>query len=295
MTADKFTPAAPRPAPGDLPPARTKRLRRVLFLPAALLALIVLGCLGCELFIPRDPAYMDLECCNVPPCREFLFGTDGMGRDIFSMLWYGGRVSLGIGFAAAALSTLIAVVLGSLAGMAPGGAEKLLMRANEIVLSIPNLLLVLLIQALLGGNGAAGIAIVLGLTGWMSMARVVRVSVRQLRQSGYVLASRCMGGSFFHVLRRHLLPNFLPSIAYMAVMNVRSAIIAESTLSFMGLGLPPAVISWGSMLSLAEGALTGRQWWIIVIPGLFLVATVLCLTALGDAMQERGSRRHSNL
>lgn len=295
MTADKFTPAAPRPAPEAPPPAQAKRPGPALVLPAALLALITLGCLGCELFIPRDPTYMDLTRCNVPPCREFLFGTDGMGRDIFSMLWYGGRVSLGIGFASAALSTLIAVVLGSIAGAAPHRAEKLLMRANEIVLSIPNLLLVLLIQALLGRSGAAGIALVLGLTGWMSMARVVRVSVRQLRQSGFVLASRCMGGGFFHILRRHLLPNFLPSTAYMVVMNVRSAIIAESTLSFMGLGLPPAVISWGSMLSLAEGALTGRQWWLIAIPGLFLAATLLCLTALGGAMHNSGGRRHSNL
>lgn len=295
MTADKFTPAAPRPAPEAPPPAQAKRPARALILPAALLAFITLGCLGCELFIPRSPTYMDLAHCNVPPCREFLFGTDGMGRDIFSMLWYGGRVSLGIGFVSAALSALIAVTLGSIAGMAPRGAQKLLMRANEIVLSIPNLLLVLLIQALLGRSGAAGIALVLGLTGWMSMARVVRVSVRQLRQSEFVLASRCMGGSFFHILRRHLLPNFLPSTAYMVVMNVRSAIIAESTLSFMGLGLPPSVISWGSMLSLAEGALTGRQWWLIAIPGLFLAATLLCLTALGGAMQDGGRRRHSNL
>ena len=169
------------------------------------------------------------------------------------------------------------------------------MRANEIVLSIPNLLLVLLIQALLGNPGAVGIALVLGLTGWMSMARVVRVNVRQLRQSGYVLASQCMGGGFFHVLRRHLAPNLLPSMAYMIVMNVRSAIIAESTLSFMGLGLSPSVISWGSILSLAESALTGRQWWLILIPGLFLVATLLCLTALGSALQENRGHRHSNL
>lgn len=295
MRDDKFTPAAPRPGPETPPPARAKRLRCGLILPAAVLILIVTGCLGCDFFNPHDPAYMDLAHCNVPPCREFLFGTDGMGRDIFSMLWYGGRVSLGIGFASATLSTLIAVILGSLAGLAPPETEGMLVRANEIVLSIPNLLLVMLIQALSGRPGAAGIALVLGLTGWMSMARVVRVSVRQLRQSGYVLASWCMGGGFFHILRRHLAPNLLPSIAYMAVMNVRSAIIAESTLSFMGLGLPPSVISWGSMLSLAEGAFTGRQWWTIAVPGFFLIVSLLCMTALGGALQEDGGHRHSNL
>lgn len=295
MMSDKFVPAAPR-APGPAPPQlKAARPRRAVLFPAAVLGLILLGCLCCELFIPRDPTYIDLANCSVPPCREFIFGTDSMGRDIFSMLWYGGRLSLGIGLASAALSTLIAVVLGSLAGLAPPKAESVLMRANEIALSIPNLLLVLLIQALLGKPSAASIALVLGLTGWMSMARVVRTLVRQLRQSGYVLLSQCMGGSFFHVLRRHLAPNFLPSISYMAVMNVRAAVIAESTLSFMGLGLPPDVISWGSMLSLAESALTGRQWWIILIPGLFLVAALLCLTALGSAMQDGTHRRHSNL
>ncbi|MCM1150355.1 MAG: ABC transporter permease [Butyricicoccus sp.] len=294
MSPDKFVPAAPRPMP-ESPPLRADKPRRGLLLPAAALGIIVLLCLGCELFIPRDPRYIDLASCNVPPCREFLFGTDSLGRDIFSMLWYGGRVSLGIGLASAALSTLLAVVLGSLAGLAPAGVERFLARANEIILSVPNLLLVLLIQALLGKPGAASIALVLGLTGWMSMARVVRTLVRQLRQSGYVLSSQCMGGGFFHVLTRHLAPNFLPSISYMAVMNVRAAIAAESTLSFMGLGLPPEMISWGSMLSLAENALTGRQWWIILIPGLFLAVTLLCLTALGSAMQDGTRRRHSNL
>lgn len=294
MTADKFVPAAPRPVP-ETPPLRTGASRRGLLLPAAVLGIIVLLCLGCELFIPRDPTYIDLANCNVPPCREFIFGTDSLGRDIFSMLWYGGRVSLGIGLASAALSTLLAVVLGSLAGLAPAGVGRVLARANEIILSVPNLLLVLLIQALLGKPDAASIALVLGLTGWMSMARVVRTLVQTLRQSGYVLSSRCMGGGFFHVLTRHLAPNFLPSISYMAVMNVRAAIAAESTLSFMGLGLPPEMISWGSMLSLAESALTGRQWWIILIPGLFLAVTLLCLTALGSAMQDGTRRRHSNL
>lgn len=294
MTADKFVPAAPRPLP-ETPPVRAGASRRGPVLPAVLLGIIVLACLFCELFIPHDPTYIDLTSCNVPPCREFIFGTDSLGRDIFSMLWYGGRVSLGIGLASAALSTLLAVVLGSLAGLAPAGAERVLARTNEIILSVPNLLLVLLIQALLGKPHAASIALVLGLTGWMSMARVVRTLVRQLRQSGYVQSARCMGGGFFHILTRHLAPNFLPSISYMAVMNVRAAIAAESTLSFMGLGLPPEEISWGSMLSLSESALTGRQWWIILIPGLFLAVTLLCLTALGGAMQDGTRRRHSNL
>lgn len=119
--------------------------------------------------------------------------------------------------------------------------------------------------------------------------------VRQLRASEYVIAAKCMGGSFFHILQCHLAPNFFSSILFMAVMNVRSAIIAESTLSFMGLGLPIEVVTWGSMLSLAKKALMTDAWWILLIPGAFLVVTLLCITNLGDYLRSRTSRKESNL
>ena len=130
---------------------------------------------------------------------------------------------------------------------------------------------------------------------WTSIAKVVRTEVRQLRGSEYILAAKCMGGSFFYILRRHLAPNFLSSIMFMVVMNVRSAMIAESTLSFMGIGLPLEVISWGSMLSLAEKALLTNAWWIVVIPGVFLVVTLLCMTNIGHDLRRRANHRHSNL
>ena len=119
--------------------------------------------------------------------------------------------------------------------------------------------------------------------------------MRQIRESEYVVASRCMGGGFFHILRRHLTPNFLPAIMFMVVMNIRGAIVSESTLSFLGIGLPLEVISWGSMLSLAEKALLGNCWWIILIPGLFLVATLVCMTELGNYLRKSANRRQSNL
>ena len=169
----------------------------------------------------KDPTYLDLAHCSAAPCREFLFGTDTMGRDIFSMIWYGGRLSLFIGVGSTVISPL---------------------RASE-----------------------------------------------------YVIAAKCMGGSFFHILRCHLAPNFFSSILFMVVMNVRSAIIAESTLSFMGLGLPIEVVTWGSMLSLAEKALMTDAWWILLIPGAFLVVTLLCITNLGDYLRSRTSRKESNL
>lgn len=253
----------------------------------AILAVIALGCLCCDLIAPVDPNYMDLTHCAAAPSGDYPFGTDTMGRDIFAMVWHGGRVSLTIGLLATALSTLMAILLGGLAGWAPEWLDEVLERVMEIVLSVPNLLLVVFLQAMLGGATVWSLSLVIGLTGWMSLAKVVRSEVRRLRQSGYVVAARSMGGGFFYILRRHLTPNFLSSIAFMVVMNLRSAIVAESTLSFMGLGLSLETVSWGSMLSLADKALLTGGWWILVIPGAFLIVTLLCVTELAELLRRR--------
>lgn len=256
---------------------------------------IIAGCLACGLFIPKDPSYMDLLNYNRTPCREFLFGTDSMGRDVFSMIWYGGRISLFIGFAATGISTAIAIVYGAVSGLGPQWLDTFLMRLTEILLSVPNLLFVILLQAILGKASIWSISFVIGVTGWTSIAKVVRTEVRQIRGSEYVVAAKCMGGGFFHILWRHLTPNFISSIMFMVVMNVRSAIVAESTLSFMGIGLPLEVISWGSMLALSEKALLSGSWWLILIPGVFLVVTLLCVTNLGNYFRQNANRGQSNL
>lgn len=284
-----------RPPPPAAPEGKEKWYRGKPLVSGAILAAIVLGCLCCRLVMTKDPAYMDLARCALPPDGEFLFGTDAMGRDIFSMIWYGGRLSLSIGVGAAAISTAIAVVFGAASGCAPGWLDALLMRLAELLLSVPSLLLLVLLQAALGRASAVSLAFVIGVTGWPAMAKVVRTQVRQLRACEYILAARCMGGGFFHILWRHLTPNFVSSIMFMAVMNVRGAIVAESTLSFMGIGLPPEVITWGSMLSLSENALLTGAWWIILIPGAFLVVTLLCITSLGDNLRKAVNRKESNL
>lgn len=294
MTED-FRLVGIRPAPPEPGPRRRTRPGGAALCAMVLLGLMVLSCLCCGLIAPGDPAYMDLSHCSVAPCRDFPFGTDPMGRDIFSMIWYGGRLSLLIGLLSALISGVIAIVFGAVGGMAPVWLDRLLMRGADILMSVPGLLLVIFLQALLGEPTALSISLVIGLTSWVSIARVVRTEVRQLRDSEFVLAARCMGGGFFYLLRRHLAPNFFSSILFMVVMNVRSAIVAESTLSFMGIGLPLDQITWGSMLSLSEKALLTDAWWIIVIPGAFLVVTLLCLTGLGAYLQDRSERRQSNL
>ena len=238
---------------------------------------------------------MDLMHCNEAPGREFLFGTDTMGRDIFSMIWYGGRISLFIGVFATMISTMVAIVFGAVSGCAPDKVDAALMRFTEIFLSIPELLLVILLQAVLGKANVVSISVVIGLTGWAPIAKIVRTEVKQIRNSEYVIAARCMGGSFWYILRQHLTPNFASSIMFMVVMNIRSAIIAESTLSFMGIGLPLEQISWGSMLSNADKALMTQSWWIILIPGVFLVVTLMCMTNIGNDMRKRVNRRERNL
>lgn len=259
------------------------------------LALIVIASFTCELFLTRDPAYMNLAHCNEAPGKDFFFGTDAMGRDIFSMIWYGGRISLAIGFLATLISTALAVLVGSVRGFAPVRLDGVLVRLTDLFLSVPGLLLTVFLQSVFGRANVCSLSVVIGLTGWMSMAKVVRTEVLQLKRTDYVLAARCLGGGFFHVLFRHLVPHFFPSVLFMAVMNVRNAIVAESTLSFMGLGLPVETISWGSMLSLSENAFLSRAWWIILIPGAFLVGTLLCLTNLGNYLRGNANKRHSNL
>lgn len=253
----------------------------------AVLALIISGCLFADLITTREPGYMDLANYTKAPGTEFLLGTDTMGRDIFSCIWYGGRVSISIGIISTIISTVIAVIYGSLSAMAGDIADTCMMRFVEILLSIPTLLLVVFLQAVMGDATVASISVVIGLTSWCSIAKIVRTEVKKLKNSEYVIAAKCMGGGFGYILRRHLVPNFIPSIMFMVVMNVRAAIVAESTLSFMGIGLPVEVISWGSMLSLAQNALMTDAWWIIIIPGAFLVTFLMCLTNVGHWIQSR--------
>ena len=292
--AERFTLVGTR----ELPPREAPKRHRLDGFPwvsLAVLAVIVLGCLACDLLMTHDPTYLDLAHCSEAPNGTFFFGTDALGRDLFSGIWYGGRISLTIGVLATLLSTAVATVYGTVSGLAPQWLDTLLMRLTELFLSVPNLLLIVFLQAILGRANAVSISVTIGLTSWAGIAKIVRTEVRQLRHSEYVLAARAMGGGFFHVLVRHLFPNFFSAILFMVVMNLRGAIVAESTLSFLGLGLPLEVISWGSMLSLAEKALLSGAWWVILLPGAFLIAVLLCVTNLGNYLRRQASRKESNL
>lgn len=246
------------------------------------LAVILLGCLLADAIAPQDPSYMALQEANQAPGAAHWFGTDALGRDLFSMIWYGGRVSLLIGGLATLISTGIAAVYGCIAGMAKEWIGDGMMRFTDILMSVPQILLVVFLQGMLGTPTVLSVALVIGCSGWMGVAKMVRSEVRRIRTAEYVQAAHMMGGGFFYVLYTHLAPNFFPSILFMVVSNLGGAIAMEATLSYLGIGLPVRVVSWGSLMSLSQNAMLTGAWWMLLLPGLFLVVTLICVTELGE-------------
>lgn len=272
-----------------------ERLRGKPVLALLIFSAVALGCALIPLFMAHDPADFHLGSLNQAPNADFWFGTDSLGRDIFAVIWHGGRASLFIGLASAAVITVIGVAYGCLSGMASGPVDSALMRAVELMQSVPVLLALLLILSLMGRQNPFTISLVIGVTGWFALARIVRGEVRQIRNSEYILASRCMGGRFGWIARRHLIPNFVSAIMFVVVSSIATSMAMESTLSFLGLGLPVDELSWGSMLALADRALLLNTWWVIVIPGLFLVATLLSITAIGHHFRKTNTKAPSQL
>lgn len=272
-----------------------KRIRELPYISIIILSIIVIGSVFSSFIMTHEPTYMNLTSSNLAPNKTFLFGTDSMGRDIYSMIWYGGKISLFIGLFSTVISTVIGIVYGSISGFASELVDDTMMRFTEIILSIPSILIIIFVQAILGNSNPISISIVIGITSWMNISKIVRTEVRQIRNSEYILAARSMGGGFFYILKQHLLPNFVASIMFMVVTNIGAAIGTESTLSFLGIGLPIEIVSWGSMLSLSEEALLSNRWWIILIPGIFLVTTLVCITNIGNYIRKNNNKKSSNL
>ncbi|HBF6302370.1 TPA: ABC transporter permease [Clostridioides difficile] len=273
----------------------SKKIKELPYISIIILSIIVIGSVLSSFIMTHEPTYMDLASSNLAPNKTFLFGTDSMGRDIYSMIWYGGKISLFIGLFSTVISTVIGIVYGSISGSASELVDDAMMRFTEIILSIPSILIIIFVQAILGNSNPVSMSIVIGITSWMNISKIVRTEVRQIRNSEYILAAKSMGGGFFYVLKQHLLPNFVASIMFMVVTNIGAAIGTESTLSFLGIGLPIEIVSWGSMLSLSEEALLSNRWWIILIPGIFLVTTLVCITNIGNYIRKNNNKKSSNL
>jgi peptide/nickel transport system permease protein len=270
--------------------ARENRPRRCSVSVVVLISIVAL-CALAGLWLPGNPTYMDFDAINVAPGGGHPFGTDQLGRDLFRMVFYGGRVSLFIGILAAGVTALIAVVYGAVSGLAGKFADNVMMRVTELLLSIPSILYVVSLQAIIGKPTALSIALVIGATSWMNIAKIVRSEVRQMRRSEYVTAAALSGAKLPYILRKHLFPNFLPPILFMIISNVSQAIIAEATLSFIGIGLPQNVVSWGTLIALSQDALLTNSWWIILIPVLFLITVLVCIANIGESIRTTGAVR----
>lgn len=254
------------------------------------ISVVVLLAAAAPLATPHSPAALNIANRLVPPAwspggsTRHLLGTDHLGRDVLSRLAYGARVSLLVGLSAVAISGVVGVLLGLIAGYYRGWLDDAVMRLADFELAFPFILLAIAVLAVLG-PGLEKVILVLGLTGWAQYCRLTRAQVLGLRETEFVEAARTIGASTTRILARHVLPNALAPVIVIASFSVASVIIAEASLSFLGLGIPPAVPSWGGMLS--EGrAYIERAWWLVTFPGLALMLTVLSINVLGDALRD---------
>jgi len=254
-----------------------------------IMLLTVLSAIFAPQLAPYDPNDGDLSSRLRPPAwdggtPEHLLGTDHLGRDLLSRLLWGGRVSLLVGFVSVAISGLIGVTLGLLAGYRRGIVDEVLMRIVDIQLSFPSLALAIAVVAVLG-SGLRNVIIVLGISGWILFARVVRAEVLSLREQEFIEAARAVGVQDTRIMLRHLLPNLVGPITVVASFAFAIMIITEASLSFLGLGVPPAIPTWGGMLNDARDYLAIAGW-LATFPGLALLAVVLMVNALGDWLRD---------
>ncbi len=233
---------------------------------------------------PCDPNAINVKAILLPPSWEHWCGTDTLGRDVFSRMLFGARVSLSVGFVAVGISIAIGVMLGALAGYAGGKADAIIMRGTDMVLCFPTFFLILAVIAFLEPS-IWNIMIVIGLTSWMGVARLVRAELLSLRGREFVLAAEGLGVHGPWLVWRYLLPNAMGPILVSAVLGVAGAVLVESGLSFLGLGVQPPDASWGNILT--EGKDTIQvAWWLSLYPGLAILITVLGYNLLGEGLRD---------
>lgn len=245
---------------------------------------------------PFDPAEQQLALRFAKPLtqaadgRTLWFGADNLGRDVLSRVLHGARVSLQVGFVAEGLSLLLGVVIGALAGFYGGKLDSFLMRAADIFLSVPDLLLLITVVAVFGpvvqkGREIYLLMVVLGVLGWPGAARLVRGEILAIRERDFVEAARALGAPDWRLILRHMLPNVVPPIIVSATLGVAGAILAEAALSYLGLGIQPPVPSWGNMIQDGQRYLR-NAWWLATFPGLVTMCCTLCLYLVGDGLRE---------
>jgi peptide/nickel transport system permease protein len=241
---------------------------------------------------PYDPNAIDVKAILLEPSALHYMGTDGLGRDVFSRMLYGARISLLVGIVAVGIATAIGVVLGALAGYYRGWIDVVIMRMVDVMLSIPTFFLILAVIAFLTPS-IWNIMIVIGLTSWMGVTRLVRAEFLSLREREFVMASQTLGAKDRRLIFKHLLPNSLTPIIVSSVLGVASAVLIESGLSFLGLGVQAPQASWGNILTDGKEYIQ-FAWWLSLFPGLAILITVLGYNLLGEGLRDALDPRSAN-
>jgi peptide/nickel transport system permease protein len=233
---------------------------------------------------PYEPTKIDVYNVLSPPSKEHPFGTDELGRDLLSRMIWGSRVSLKVGFVAVGIAITIGTILGSIAGYYGGKIDAIVMRFVDIMLAFPTFFLILAVIAIVEPN-ISTIMIIIGITGWMDVARLVRAEFLSLKERDFVLAARALGASDLRIIFRHILPNALSPVFVAATFGIAGAILIESGLSFLGLGVQPPDPSWGNILTSGKDNIT-IAWWLSLFPGLAILITVLSYNLVGEGLRD---------
>lgn len=260
------------------------RKNRLAIAGACTMVAIFLIAIFAHLIAPLDPGETDIATKLAPPSFEHLLGTDQLGRDVFSRMLYGSRVSLSVGFVAVSISLLIGIIVGSIAGYYGKMVDSVLMRFVDIMMCFPAFFLMLTIIALLGPK-IHHVMIVIGATSWMGTARFVRAEFLSLRERDFVQAAKVLGVGDKRIIFRHMLPNALAPVFVTATIDMATAILIEASLSFLGFGVQPPAPSWGNILT--EGRIyIFDAWWLTIFPGLAILVTVLSFNLLGEGLRD---------
>lgn len=256
-----------------------------------IIAVILLFAIMASFVAPYDPNAINVKAILLSPSYNHLMGTDGLGRDVFSRMLYGARISLMVGFVAVGIATAIGIVLGAIAGFYRGWIDTVIMRTVDVMLSIPTFFLILAVIAFLTPS-IWNIMIVIGLTSWMGVTRLVRAEFLSLRHREFVLAAQTLGAKDARLIFTHLLPNSLTPIIVSSILGIASAVLVESGLSFLGLGVQAPQASWGNILTDGKEYIQ-FAWWLSLFPGLAILMTVLGYNLLGDGLRDAYNPRTS--
>ena len=233
---------------------------------------------------PYGPNDLDLYHVLIPPSSSHWFGTDDLGRDVLTRMIYGARISLLVGFVAVGIAVIIGTFVGLLSGYYSGWVDNILMRFVDIMLCFPTFFLILAVIAFIG-QSIWYIMIIIGLTGWMGVGRLVRAEVLSIRERDYVMAVRALGARDLRIIFRHILPNAMSPVLVSATLGVAGAILTESALSFLGIGVPPPTPSWGNILTSGKDYIE-FAWWLTLYPGLAITVTVLAYYLVGEGIRD---------